>query len=504
MVSIEAIANITFDGLKSKIFETEQYKSIYSNPSARSSFPSDILEGQWFADQADSLSKENQLYLKEIVIRKLFVDAANYPESERGPRFAKIMDLCHHLRSNQSTEETSRFWTALFFELFRLTLSILSIPQGLLEFWPYVESRLRWFQSGYSLEVQYGQTNLSAIKAPFSRITFHVNKLLLAMREQSKLATPLHYELTMKIHWFLSQCLPPMEQANTNKRGLMAKSLPEQVWDWKQERDVDAPAFFTDLLKVQKEFVQSPLEWIFSDKSERMNLEQYLSPVLDELLHHESEFYAQIKRKQSRVQKLSKRLNFSNKATNGITEVAPKANATKLPEGRNISPESLSTLRPLLLDLPTWNYDLVMSQLQDQVNDFHRKHFFIQVIISSNLIERVLKDDATKSFYISQRKQSELSSKDLDKATTDEILGDLSHIIKRQLFQFYEAKDKAFKDLLEVLIDNETAFLDSKVKKGFKIFGTFNFPVESSANLPDPDYSFKGFGWIKLGNKKLA
>ncbi|CUS25132.1 LAQU0S28e00188g1_1 [Lachancea quebecensis] len=490
-----------FEFAKERLEATKWDESVLLSPIPQETFADGLVNGQW---RSNSENKEYELRLQDIAIKKLFLEGSKLSEDERVIRFAVIMDLCHHLGMRGGEDSTRKLWTSTYFELFKQALSLFCLPQGHLKFWPYVETRIHWFQSGYSPEVKYGQTNLSAIKAPFSKITFHINKLLLTMREQSKLSTPLHYKLGTKIHWFLSQCLSPMEQANTNRRGNFAKSLPEQLWDTKVTEAEDAPAFFSDLRKVEQQFVSDPLGWAFTDPSRRLSLERYLLPVIDEILLHESYFYAQIKRKNLRMDRLKHKLHSRVPVSSGSTAI--NKNTTEFKKISSSSDlESTQdipfTVRPLMLDQPSWDPELVLSRLQDPINDFFRKQVVIQLVIASNLVERVLKDDSIKAFYLSQHYQNvDLSNIDRH---SEKSLKDIGYFIKDRVRRFYEQRDVSFQHLLENMLLNEDSLLELKAKRGFKIFSTFTFPEKSLSDLPSPNYTFKGFGWSKFGNKKL-
>ncbi|KAM3160958.1 Hpr1 [Lachancea thermotolerans] len=485
---------------KGRLETIEWDESVLLSPIPQEKFPDELINDQWCSE---SLSKDYELRLQEAAIKKLFFEGSELPENERVVHFAVIMDLCHHLGRLRGEDSAKKLWITTYFELFKQALSFLCLPRGHLKFWPYVETRMHWFQSGYAPEVKYGQTNLSAIKAPFSKITFHINKLLSTMREQSKLSTPLHYKLGMKIHWFLSQCLSPMEQANTNRRGNFAKSLPEQLWDTKASKFEDAPAFFNDLRKVEHQFVSDPLGWAFTDPSQRLSLERYLLPVIDEILLHESYFYAQIKRKNLRLDRLKHKLHLRASLSSGSIAVSrdmTKANKNSTGMSPGNSQNEPFTVRPLMLDQPSWDPELVLSRLQDPSNDFFRKQVVIQLVIASNLVERVLEDDSIKAFYSSQHYQNLDPSVGGD---SEKTLKDLGYFIKDRVRRFYEQRDTVFQGLLDHMLINEDALLELKTKRGFKIFSSFTFPEKGLSEAPSPKYSFKGFGWSKFGNKKL-
>ncbi|SCU86284.1 LANO_0C07404g1_1 [Lachancea nothofagi CBS 11611] len=470
--------------------EKEWDESVLERLTQADEMPSSVIQ-ELAQDGIDGLRKE-------IAVKQLFLETARIAdENTKIVRFAVIMDLCHHMRSSgEGSKERVKFWTLVFFELFKMVLSFLKLPHGHLRFWGYVESRVEWFKMGFSdrEEVQYGQTTLSAIKAPFSKVTFQINKMLLALRVNSKLSTLLHYKLSMKIQWFLCQCLSPIEPANTNKRGNIAKGLPEQLWNPKHDMD-DASAFFTDFRKVHSELIENPLEWVFAPSNRRLNLHDYLLPVMDEILLHESEFYSHIENKKIRASRVNQKSKTSadNSSSKTVTASNPK----------ELDPCS-STLRPLMLDQPNWDPELVVSQLQDPDNDFLRKRFISQLLISTNLIERILLDEAVRKFYRSQYDQNDRSSaSEEDESKTTATLKNLSQLITKRLEQFYMLRDQNFQELLSSLIASENTLIDLKVKKGFKIFNGFKLPSSQLQTIPSYENSFKSFGWIKLGNKKL-
>ncbi|CEP63223.1 Hpr1p LALA0_S07e05226g [Lachancea lanzarotensis] len=449
----------------------------------------------------EALSSNDAAGLKqEIVLKKLFLEAAQeMDERTKVERFAILMDLSHHMkRANKVGDDANaKFWTSVFFDLFRMSLTLLQLPHGLLQFWPYVESRLHWFKAGFLNEdsLQHGQTTLSAIKAPFSKVTYQINKMLLGLRLNSKLATPAHHELSMKINLFLCDCLSPMEQANTNKRGNIAKGLPEQLWDIRND-EKDGSAFYTDFLKVKQEFIQDPVSWTFSDPEKRLSLQDYVLPVVDEILLHESDFYTQIKTRNVRLNRLNQKANV---------QLPHNLQALSEPQDKSHHNWSFASsgLRPLIFDEPDWDSELLMQQLQDPSNDFHRKKFLLELLITANMIKRILTDEAVRSFYRTQYDQSlriTHSHEDRNNATA---LRDITQIIISRVENFYDHQDQTFKSLLVDLIAGDMSLLDLKAKKSFKIFSTFTFPTGSGESIPEISYSYKSFGWIKLGNKKL-
>ncbi|SCU87091.1 LAFA_0E04654g1_1 [Lachancea sp. 'fantastica'] len=450
----------------------------------------------------EALSSGDAAGLKgEIVIKRLFLEAAkDNDETIKVGRFAILMDLSHHMKNTANKmgdDVNAKFWASIFFDLFRMSLTLLQLPQGHLQFWPYVNSRMHWFKAGFLNEdsLQHGQTTLSAIKAPFAKVTYQINKMLLALRLNSKLATCAHHELSMKINIFLCECLSPMEQANTNKRGKIAKKLPEQLWDmWNDEKE--GSAFYTDFLKVKQEFIEEPIMWAFSDTGKRLSLQDYLLPVMDEILLHESEFYAHIKTRKVRLNRLNQKANVQSyqnlQALNNVQDIK-----------RHKWSSTFSGLRPLMFDQPDWDSELVMSQLQDPSNDFHRKKFLLELLITANLIKRILSDETVKNFYRTQYDQP-LGTKHSDEdGSNAAALQDITQIITSRIEKFYDHHDKTYRSLLTDLITGDGAFLDLKAKKGFKLFNEFTFPTDSEGPVPEVNYSYKGFGWIKLGNKKL-
>ncbi|SCU90180.1 LADA_0F02366g1_1 [Lachancea dasiensis] len=472
-------------------------KTVLSRTTTADEMPSLAIE-------AFSKSNFDELH-QEIVLKMVFMEIAKVEDHNvKLTRFAVVMDFCHHMRILSSeSQENVKFWTLLFFELFKMALSLLNLPQGHLDFWPYIESRLDWFKLGFSCQsdLQYGQTALSAIKAPFSKVTYQINKMLFALRVNSKLATPQHHELSMKIHYFLCQCLPPMEQANTNKRGNVAKGLPEQLWD-SRNRKIEGSAFFTDFQKIQSDFIECPVEWVFSPPNERLNLHDYLLPVMDEILLHESNFYAHIRLRKLRVERLNQKSNSLDVASHGSTSTVFSRDNT----WSQFSPTPTSyTPRPLMLDQPTWDSELVVSQLQDPYNDFFRKQFVCQLLVTATMIENILSDDATAKFYRTNFKQSEeeAHTKLEVNGSTEETLREISELITKRIDQFYLSRDLNFQGVLSDIIKSDRLLTDLKVKKGFKIFDGFKFPTEHLESVQPFSDKFKGFGWVKLGNKKL-
>ncbi|SCV00137.1 LAME_0G07756g1_1 [Lachancea meyersii CBS 8951] len=481
--------------VRDRLFSVKKWdETVLSSTSKSGEFPMDIIE---------ALSSREAVGLSgEIVVKKLFTEAGQeVDETVKIMRFAILMDLCHHMKctaGSTSNEENVRIWTLAFFDLFKMSLSLLQLPGGHLRFWTYIESRTHWFRAGFSSEesLQHGQTSLSAIKAPFAKVTFQINKMLLALRVNSKLATPAHHELSMKINLFLCQCLSPMEQANTNKRGNIAKGAPDQLWDAKKG-DKRGSAFYSDFQKVKQEFIENSVLWAFSDAHQRLSLQDYLLPVMDEILIHESDFYNHIKTRKVRLDRLNQKAHQHPLNTFEASERESKKHFSEWPTNP-------LALRSLMLDQPDWDPELTVSQLQDPFNDFFRKKFVTELAIASNLVHKILTDEATRNFYrIHCDRSSGMRTNEEDDRSTAAALRDISQLITTRVKQFYINRDTKFQRLLSDLIEGDNSLIDLKVKKGFKIFSDFKFPSGDEESYSIPDFSFKSFGWIKLGNKKL-
>lgn len=512
MHSYDSIIENYTNFLKNELFEAKKINDIdISVPLDRSFFSEDLLRGDWPTLNNEAIEDEDVFALKEAAIKKLFYQFTNLNEKQCVLGFTVVMDFCHTMKYDEA-DNSAKNWAFIFFELFRLALGFLKVPSGLLHFWPYVDSRLSWFKEGLSVESQYGRTNLSAIKAPFSKVVFQLNKMLQSMQLHSKLLCPSHYKLAMKMHWFLAQCLSPNEQANTNKRGNIAKEMPEKLWE-KDDLDHHQSGFSTHWHEVQQNILQDPIRWAFSDRFHQQAFEKPLTYLLDEILKQESDFYSRIKRVKSEYLRASRkpREEIPEKLQIKLYEVEKKDTLKTISDSKvnfwrevYVLQESLETsLRPLPLEYATWNTNEVLAQLRSPYVDFYRKSFVLQVLFTFNLIEAILSDESVSKFYQAQMAMPGQSTDIPSETKYSETLDFCRHLIKDRIANFYDFRDKEFSQVIKSALQTEKLFMRNKISRGSKQLSDFEYLEEPFGTLSKPDHSFKKFGWILLGNKKI-
>ncbi|SCV04487.1 LAMI_0H16534g1_1 [Lachancea mirantina] len=468
------------------------------------------LDGNW-SEEASVLDEDEKFQIHEASIKKSFLKEGGPNQEMKLSRFAVLIDLCYIM--SQREKEISRKWILLQFELLRLSMGLLHLPHEHLEFWPFLESRIERLKAGFSSKVEYGSTNLTAIKAPFSKLVFSLNKMLQDMRAQSRLLTPAHFQLMAKIHSFLAQCLSPAEPANANRKGDIARSLPLEIWDL----NVTSPQHFKDFhsswTRIQEHFIRKPLNWVYGDSSFRANFEKDITLIIDDVLKTELRFYSTVKHRgacsRAPVARLnevtSQSINMTRSSKPADSLCSRDADATSLEEINETYFKMRLSLQPLPLDWPSWSPAKIHFLIRNDRIDNYRKSFLEQMLITADLINAILTDSLTYKFYRSQVESTEKHADyDLDDDAKVQLSNFVVKLVRNRILEFYKIWDPTFFILMEALLKGEAKSRNLKITKGSKMFGDFKYLTEDIIFVPASNCSsFKKFGWIRLGNKKI-
>lgn len=164
--------------------------------------------------------------------------------------------------------------------------------------------------------------------------------------------------------------------------------------------------------------------------------------------------------------------------------------------------------QPTLLDISTTNPTSLFDQMMTYTNDFYRKQFILQTCFVMSFIERFITSEDIRTFYKTCfQKDSTMLNVNFDNfkqsdPKSNKISTFCHFILKKRILHFYSTRDPVFTNLIQKLLDSDSLFLDTKVDS-FKNFQNFVLPEERVMEVKESDYSFKKFGFIKLGNKAI-
>lgn len=503
--------------IKEKLFKEKDLDfSIVSTPLEVHYFPSELLSGEWeplIKFEGSEIKSVNN-FLREATFKRLVIDNAR-SENNDIEKFCVLLDFCYYTKVTNKDEDTNDFWSDLYFELLRMCLDFLHVPLEHLDFWPYVESRLEWFKQGRSADpVPYGSTNLTAIRAPMSKLLFHVNRMLKNIENYSKLNTPAHYKLSAKLQLFLGQLLNLTEGANVNKRGEICTQFQEQLWSSNESVTMQTD-LFRNWRKVVSSFICNPLEWAFSPAEFKSDFEKYMLPLVDVILKEEYEFYIRTKKVNAKTFAINKKLNpnYPRSHTKSIFQAEPKDSLSYISDDkaqfwRDFVHETVFsdfTITPLPLEISFCDGQEFYDQVMDVSNDFYRKSIILQIVVISSLVERILTKDSVNSFYKARYTSNtgkKVASDELGPEAHSETLKFFEFVVSGRIMTFYNLRDPNFHTVIcNILRDEETRTMN-KIENSYKGISEFKLPT-NQLPVVDFDYSFKKYGWVKLGNKKI-
>lgn len=164
-------------------------------------------------------------------------------------------------------------------------------------------------------------------------------------------------------------------------------------------------------------------------------------------------------------------------------------------------------VRPTYLDISTQNYTTLYKQLTTVENDYFRKQFVLQLAYSCNITKNLLTKGSIKAFYKNCYAKDDMlkyvNFDEMDDSNRKKTIGICSFVEKR-IRTFYMTRDPSFHNIVQASLKTDDAYLQAKID-AFKCFTHFKLSlVKTKVTENDSvDYSFKKFGFIKLGNKQI-
>ncbi|AET39306.1 Hpr1p Ecym_4240 [Eremothecium cymbalariae DBVPG len=482
--------------------------------------PKELLNGEWVAlSEIDDMQVRKDMELSAF--RRLVLEVTRFSEGEDEThndlnKLAVILDCVHAIQCSSKHRGDASWagtWANLYFDLTKIVMQFLQFPSSFLSFFPYFESRLQWYLQGQEMEqFSYGDNKLtSGIKLPLSRLLYYCNELIRHLEAQSKLNTPLHYVIINKIQWFISQLLPISENCNYNKKGQILSQFPETLWSNKHSRGLSSrsPSLFADWNYFLEEFIFDPMNIMLSPVRDRQGFEEYTNDIVEFLLEKESEYYKRLSEviQQPNLirQDIHKNFIASQFVRNNYIEPQDTRNMiseTKVEFWKVFvhNDESMNgIMHPLPLELSIFDEQNFLNQLETVELDFFRKNMLMQIAISFNMVDTILRDKATLKAYTARYKNAHYDRIfPPDPPTLFKFFYSTANKIK----EFYKQKDYEFYEILIELLHSDESFLAAK-SKNMAPFKEIKWNCKPIDGKPSFDYEFKKFGFIKLGNKKV-
>ncbi|KAL2707392.1 THO complex subunit HPR1 [Kluyveromyces marxianus] len=518
MDDLEASIAQIIDQTQATLFENPELSitdDILTIPLGAESFPEKLLSGEFSEDGATSLNR------KELILKKILGDVVSGTGENSVQKACLLLDLCYHLKCRSEDETESKMWASLFFDLTATCILTLPFPHELGNFYLYLNSRLPWYLEGLSKEpVPVGETNLKmGIRPPAAKLFFSIDTLLKNLNSHSLFLTPAHFDLVHRLLWWISQLIPINDNCNINKRAKIMEDYPESFWAPHLPALGSSATILSDWVSICDDWFLHPLHWVFSHPRDKLSIEPILHRFLDEVLSFESDFYKMVKNKKEKNAKQQAAvngkeyysLNFINGDFGKIKDSRDSISESKVDFWKYFNSvaeknENVIQLLPLELDL----FDL--KAFQDRIEAFEygyfRKLVIIQIFLTVSLFHEII-SDSTLAHYCgkifnqtvtthSTKMRVEYGDNTLNK--NEEPLKFLS-AKKHRILTFYQTNDTPFYELLKSIVNNEVETLKQKVGD----YADMKDIHWSSAALSKPviNDSFKKFGWIKLGNKKL-
>ncbi|CCF56861.1 hypothetical protein KAFR_0B05650 [Kazachstania africana CBS 2517] len=503
-------------------------QSLINVPLEKDTFDEKDLTFQWTSLIDNDISSENfdstvDLICKKIIQDSLvfsFDEASNESESYRIKTnlCAVVLDFIFHSRANRKNQSN---WGTSFFDIFATVIELLSLPQGILAFWPYAESRINWFKMSNTDESTYsGISTLVSYKNPLSEKLRHWNSVLEILENNSKINSPEHFEVKYKLQKFLSDLLPLHEESNFNRSSSISrKQLPDSPWNKARSntRPTSNHEIFTDdyLYAIEK-FITDPIEFSFRSFTTIRNVNETLNPLIDAILEHEEDFYKIGKHNTKTVANLNSKLNDNYEAD---FQVANVSEPSYMSQSRVIQEkkkevwgeitaffqQKRSIPRPTIIDLAVGNAESLYKQIVHTENDIYRKEIILQICFVAAFIEKLINSEEIENFfktcYQKDNNKNSLRFDEIDETNKTKILSTCKHLCENRILNFYATRDPTFHSIIKKLLESDDRFLLAKID-GFKSFAAFKF-AEEDHNVPEIDKSFKKFGFIKLGNKQI-
>ncbi|AMD18974.1 HBR073Wp [Eremothecium sinecaudum] len=519
MVDYEVLLDDCVDYISAEIFKDLPKTAVSAPVSSCSLGDEKLLDGDWPPLESvtdPGIRRDMQL----CTFRKILLDIMRSNEAEEENevclrKLAVTLDSVHYLQlsvKNRETEGWANMWMNLYFDLAKSVIQFLKLPDTLLSFFDYFESRLQWYLQGQEIDVFYGDNKLSSgIRLPLSRFLYYCNEFTRQMEVQSKLNTPMHYRVLNKIQWFVSQLLPINENCNFNKSGVIMGQLPDSIWVGKLGKNLGgrSPSLYTDWNLFVEEFLLDPVGIMLLPLRERQSFEDYTNDIVDFIIDKEAAYYTQradIKKEPNNFKNdiLGHELaeNFANFYFKGGQDSRVTISDSKSGFWKRFSELQNSMdrlIHPLPLELCTNDENAFNTQMETIQWDTYRKVALMQVAITCNMVDIIMRDDTIFKQYVARYKNIHFDkSFPSEPVTQFKIFSATANRIK----EFYKDKDRDFYEVLCEILTSDETYMSAKVTNMSK-FKEFNWKLTPIWDPPLFNYSFKKFGFIKLGNKKL-
>ncbi|AGO13692.1 AaceriAGL181Cp [[Ashbya] aceris (nom. inval.)] len=474
----------------------------------------EVVAGQWKALEGIT-DKQIRRDMQMNAFRRVVVDVVQSGQEDGGylTKLAAVLDCVHWMQAGREDAGDAAAWANLYFDLTKSAMQFLSVPDGFLAFWPYFESRLAWYLQGQAVEpVRSGENKLvSGIRLPLSRLLYYCNELARQLEAQSKLNTPRHYMVAHKVQWFMSQLLPASENCNYNKSGEIMAQLPETLWGQRggKLRDARSPSLFRDWNYFVEEFALDPVGIMVSPLRERQGFEEYTNDIIEFLLEKEQDYYRKVAsavqgpniiRQDLHRGLIPTQANMPN--CREPQDSRDSISASKAAFWKHYSEvyEMLEdVMHPLPLELSMEDEHTFNLQLETIEVDTFRKLVLLQISISCNIVDQILRDKAIFKTYLTRYKNVHHGRAIPNEPPT--LFKFFSTVVGR-IRDFYRVKDPQFFDMLNELMHADESFLSAKAAN-MAPFKAIAWKTEPLDHKPEPDCSFKKFGFIAMGNKRI-
>lgn len=501
--------------------------NILDEPLDESLFETEIVQLKWPAIENGEVANSNLDAFVVLVATRGISDTLSL-ESDHDQEAlrnaiqvaAVILDFCFHSRKYRQTPAT---WSNSYFGLFSSVVDSLSWPKGLLEFWPYAESRIEWFKMCNSVDaVPFGTSNLVSYKQPLYDKLRYWNDLLTTVQNNNYLNTPLHYEMKFKLEKFLSELLPISEESNFNRSAMFSTKLSSgNPWNKtiNSSTRTDSSSeniFATDFNYVYSNLIANPLEFIYKPLEFKIDLDKTLTALLDAIFDLEEEFHKRINVSRKTVSSINEKLNYDfppdsemtvSKVPNYIanSEIFNRERQSYWTNFVGLKLSLSSLLQPTIFDISMSYPPTLYDQMMEPENDYFRKQFILQICFTMNLIRQIATSSDVANYYKScyqkERPTRSIKFDSLNEANHKKTVSLCDHILNNRVKKFYDQRDPFFASIIEKVLRADEQFLKSKMD-GFKSFHSFVIPQETIES-PKIDYSFKKFGFVPLGNKSV-
>lgn len=548
--TLEECSNYVLNCINS-ILTSNPEVNILENPTIDALFNKELLQYNWKPLENINVSDLNKDLLTDLTLKKIITDLFTVGSEALNLSFdnsnnnndgttnnnkestdaligklriaALVLDLCFH--SRQFRQDIT-LWKITYFDLFGLTINLLSWPIDISKFWIYAESRIEWFKIGNSADPDHynGMSQLISYKPPLSDKLRHWNDILKLLEYNSALNTPLDYIMKYKLEKFISNLLPINEESNFNRSAIISKKQDSGT-TWNARRLLGRPNtseenMTQDYKFVFNKFISSPVEFTFKSVDFKLDVEKPLYLLLDALFDTEDDFYKRIKyirRKQLLIEdkinpNFRSDFNFNSHTIPGyISEsIIFQNDRTKMwKDIESFHNPSLQIVRPTFLDMSSQNYSVLYKQLTSLENDYYRKQFMLQVIFACKIVEKLLTMEDVKAFYkncyAKENMLKFLNFDDLDELNIRKTKSLCHNICEMRVKTFYATRDPIFYKIIHSLEQNDELYINAKID-GFKFFNNCNLSLNKNENnhvRENVNYQFKKFGFIKLGNKQI-